>query len=208
MLAEFIGTAGLLIAVVGSCIMGEALAQGNLAIALLANSIATGAALYALIQCFSGVSGAHFNPVVSLVEWLWKRLTIKELLGYVMMQLSGAIVGVFVTHAMFGQRLLQFSSRDRGGFRFIFSEVVATFGLIVVISLAGKKNVGATPFAIAAYVMAAYWFTSSTSFANPAVTVARCLTDTFSGILWTGSLGFILAQIMGALVAYKMMRLF
>lgn len=206
-LAEFTATAGLLIVVVGSGIMAETLAQGNAAVALLANSIATGAGLYALIQSFGHISGAHFNPAVSLIEFLWKRLSARDLALYAAAQVSGGLVGVFATHAMFGQRILQLSTHDRGDFRFIFSEVIATFGLITVISLSGKKKVESTPSAVALYITAAYWCTSSTSFANPAVTIARSLTDTFSGILWTGAPGFICAQFVGALLAFGFSKL-
>jgi glycerol uptake facilitator-like aquaporin len=202
LLAEFIGTAELLIVVVGSGIMGETLSQGNSAIALLANSLATGAGLYALIQTFGPVSGAHFNPAVSLVERLWKRLTTAEFLAYSGSQVLGGLVGVILTHAMFGQSLLQLSRHDRGDFRFLISEVIATFGLVTVISLSEKKRVEMTPMAVALFITSAYWCTSSTSFANPAITIARSLTDTFSGILWTGALGFIAAQTVGALLAY------
>jgi glycerol uptake facilitator-like aquaporin len=200
-LAEFLGTAGLLIVVVGSGIMGETLSPGNAALALLANSIATGAGLYALIQTFGPVSGAHFNPAVSFVEWRWKRLSSCNLAGYTVAQISGGIVGVFATHLMFGQKVLQLSSHDRSDLRFLFSEVIATFGLILVIALSGKRNVEATPTAVALYITSAYWCTSSTSFANPAVTIARSLTDTFSGILWIGAPGFIAAQFVGAAFA-------
>lgn len=200
-LSEFLGTAGLLIVVVGSGIMGETLSQGNAAIALLANSLATGAGLYAIIQTFGPISGAHFNPVVSFVEWIWKKLSAKDLLTYSLVQVIGAVCGVFVTHAMFGQKIFQFSSHDRGDFRFLISEVVATFGLITVISLSGKRNVETTPLAVALYITSAYWCTSSTSFANPAVTIARSLTDTFSGILWTSSPGFIAVQYIGAIIS-------
>lgn len=206
-LGEFLGTAGLLMVVVGSGIMGESLAQGNSAIALLANSVATGAGLYAIIQTFGSISGAHFNPVVSLVEFLWKRLSLKNLISYSIAQITGGIVGVFLTHAMFGQRIIQLSTHNRGDFRFLLSEAIATFGLISVIALSGKKNVNATPAAVASYITAAYWFTSSTSFANPAVTIARSLTDTFSGILWTGAPGFICAQLIGATIAAFVARL-
>lgn len=202
LLAELLGTAGLLVVVVGSGIMGETLAQGNAAVALLANSLATGAGLYALIQTFGSISGAHFNPVVSFVEFLWKRLKGKELGYYIAAQLVGAIAGVLVTHFMFGQKLLQLSNHDRGDFRFVVSEVMATFGLVMVIALSGKKNVETTPTAVACYITAAYWCTSSTSFANPAVTIARSFTDTFSGIYWTGVPAFIGAQLLGALLAY------
>lgn len=203
-MAEFIGTAGLLIVVVGSGIMGETLAQGNAAIALLANSLATGAGLYALIQTFGPISGAHFNPAVSCVEWLWKKLSTKDLLQYFTAQVFGAILGVFITHAMFAKNIGQLSTHDRSDFRFLLSEVIATFGLITVIALAGKRNVEATPAAVALFITSAYWCTSSTSFANPAVTIARSLTDTFSGILWTSAPAFIAAQFIGAGLAYLM----
>lgn len=206
-LAEFLGTAGLLIVVVGSGIMGEALAQGNAAIALLANSLATGAGLYALIQTFGHVSGAHFNPAVSFVEFLWRKLSVKDLFSYSAAQIAGGIVGVLLTHVMFGQSLLQLSKHDRSDLRFMLSEIVATFGLIMVISLSGKKNVEKTPLAVALYITSAYWCTSSTSFANPAVTISRSLTDTFSGILWTSIPGFIVAQFVGAVVAFLISRI-
>lgn len=202
LLAEFFGTAGLLIVVVGSGIMGESLAQGNAAIALLANSLATGAGLYALIQTFGSISGAHFNPAVSFVEWLWKRLTLKDLVSYSVVQVLGAIVGVLATHIMFGQQMFQLSHHDRSDFRFLFSEVIATFGLLMVIALSGKKNVESTPMAVALYITSAYWCTSSTSFANPAVTIARSFTDTFAGIQWSGVPGFILAQAIATLFAF------
>lgn len=201
-LSEFLGSAGLIIVIVGSGIMAETLAQGNVAIALMANSIATGAGLFALIQTFGPISGAHFNPAVSLVEWLWKKLTLRDLLRYSLVQILGGILGVFVTHLMFGQKILQFSSHDRSGAGFCLSEIVATFGLILVIALSGKRNVEATPFAVSLYIIAGYWCTSSTSFANPAVTIARCLTSTFSGILWTDAPGFVFAQFAGALMAF------
>lgn len=206
-LGEFLGTAGLLIVIVGSGIMGETLSQGNAAIALLANSIATGAGLFALIQTFGPISGAHFNPVVTFVECLWKRLSAQEALTYIFTQVAGALVGVWATHIMFGQQILQLSTHDRGNLKFLFSEVIATFGLIIVIAFSGRKNVDSTPFAVASYITAAYWCTSSTSFANPAVTVARSLTNTFSGILWSGVPGFIMAQLLGAFGAYLLSRL-
>lgn len=204
--SEFLGTAALLTVVVGSGIMGESLSQGNLAIALLANSLATGAGLFALIQTFGPISGAHFNPAVSFTEWLWGKLGTRELFSYLAAQVLGALAGVLAAHAMFGQRLIQLSTHDRGEFRFLFSEVLATFGLLLVIALSGKRNVEATPRAVALYITAAYWCTSSTSFANPAVTIARSFTDTFSGILWTGVPGFIVAQFIGALAAYRVAR--
>ncbi len=204
--AEVVGTAGLLVVVVGSGIMGETLAQGNVAIALLANSLATGAGLYALIQTFGSISGAHFNPVVSFVEVLWKKLSKRDFIFYSAAQVTGAVVGVFLTHLMFGQKLIQFSAHDRAEFRFFVSEVIATFGLITVIALSGKRNAETTPTAVACYITAAYWCTSSTSFANPAVTIARGLTDTFSGIHWTGMPAFIGAQALGAFSGYLFSR--
>ena len=205
--AEFLGTAGLLIVVVGSGIMGETLSQGNMAIALLANSLATGAGLYALIQTFGHISGAHFNPAVSFVEWLWKKLTLRGFIAYSAAQIAGGISGVFITHLMFGQPIIQLATHDRGDFRYLVSEVIATFGLITVISLSGKKNVEATPMAVATYITAAYWCTSSTSFANPALTIARSLTNTFSGILWAGIPTFICAQMAGAILAFGLSKL-
>lgn len=204
--AEFLGTAGLLIVVVGSGIMGETLAQGNSAVALLANSLATGAGLYALIQTFGSISGAHFNPAVSFVEWLWRKLSTKDLVGYIAAQILGAVIGVWITHFMFGQQIFQLSTHDRGEFRLLGSEVVATFGLLMVIALSGKRNVETTPLAVALFVTSAYWCTSSTSFANPAVTIARSLTNTFSGILWTGAPGFIASQLAGAVLAFWMSK--
>ncbi len=201
LLAEFLGTSGLIVVVVGSGIMGQSLSGNNAGQALLANSVATGAGLFALIKCFGSISGAHFNPVVSLITYLSKNLTLKEFLQYTLVQILGALVGVFVTHLMFGQQVFQLATQNRGEFRFFLSEVIATFGLILVIALSGKKNVEATPAAVSLYIVAAYWCTSSTSFANPAVTIARSLTDTFSGILWTGSPGFIFAQVLGTLLA-------
>lgn len=202
LVAETIGTAALLVVVVGSGIMGETLSPENSAIALLANSIATGAGLYALIQCFGSISGAHFNPLVSFIEFLWKKLSLREFALYSFFQIFGAIGGVWVTHLMFGQKIIQLSTHDRGDLRFLFSETLATIGLLMVIALSGRRNVETTPSAVALFITSAYWCTSSTSFANPAVTIARSLTDTFSGILWTGAPVFILAQITGALVAY------
>ena len=201
LVAEFLGTAGLLIVVVGSGIMGESLAQGNAAIALLANSIATGAGLYALIQTFGPISGAHFNPVVSIAERCWSRLSTREALAYIGAQTVGAVLGVFATHLMFGLQVFQLSGKNRGELRLVFSEVIATLGLLLVIAFSGKKNVHATPAAVALFITSAYWCTSSTSFANPAVTIARSLSDTFAGINWAGVPAFIGAQICGALLA-------
>ena len=205
-LSEFLGTMFLLAIVVGSGIMGESLAQGNMAVALLANSIATGAGLFVLIQCLGSVSGAHFNPLVSLIETLWGRLDRKSLLLYWIAQFSGATLGVFVTHIMFNQSVLQISEKNRGGTHLYVSELVATFGLICTIALAGRKHVEFASISIAAYITAAYWFTSSTSFANPAVTFARMLTNTFCGISPSSVTPFIVAQIIGGLLAYLLLK--
>lgn len=203
--AEFLGTAFLLMIVVGSGIMGDSLAQGNAAVALLANSLATGAGLFVLIQNLGPISGAHLNPVVSLVEALWGRLKKKDLLLYVAAQLLGGVVGVLVVHVMFGQAVLQVSAHERSGLNLGVSEFIATFGLICTISLAGRKHVEFAPVSVAAYITSAYWFTSSTSFANPAVTVARAFTDTFCGIAPAGAPLFIAAQIAGSLTAFLLL---
>lgn len=200
-IAEFFGSMGLLIVVVGSGIMGELLAQGNTAIALLANSLATGAGLYVLIQVLAPISGAHFNPVVSLVEWKNQRLQKPHLFYYLICQVLGAICGVWLTHLMFGLDVFQLSLKNRSEMRLLLSEFIASFGLISTILLSRQHSPGATPMAVALYITGAYWFTSSTSFANPAVTIARSLTNTFSGIHWTGVVQFILAQLIAALCA-------
>lgn len=205
-IAEFLGTAFLVAIVFGSGIMGESLSQGNVAIALLANSLATGAGLFVLIHTLGSISGAHFNPVVSFVEMLWGRLDKRSFSLYLIAQLTGGIAGVVITHLMFNQSILQISSKVRYGSNLWISEVVATFGLISVVALAGRKHVEFAPLSIAAYITSAYWFTSSTSFANPAVTFARMFTDTFCGIAPTGVLPFIGSQIIGALLAYLLFR--
>lgn len=204
--AEFFGTGFLLMVVVGSGIMGENLAQGNAALALLANSLATGAGLFVLIQCLGPFSGAHFNPVVSLVERLRGHLTRQGLTAYVTAQVGGAIAGVWMTHAMFGRDVFQISSKVRLAPNLWLSEVVATFGLISTIGLVGRRKAESVPVCVASYVMAAYWFTSSTAFGNPAVTIARMLTDTFCGIAPLGVVPFLLAQFVGARLAYAMLK--
>jgi glycerol uptake facilitator-like aquaporin len=204
--SEFLGTAFLLIIVVGSGIMGASLSGGNIAIALLANSLATGAGLFILIQCLGPISGAHFNPAVSFIEFLWGRLKKKDLLLYVIAQLTGGIIGVFITHVIFDHTVFEISTNDRAQMHLYISEVVATFGLICTIALAGRKHVEFAPISVAAYITGAYWFTSSTSFANPAVTVARMLTNTFCGIAPNGVVYFIGAQVLGALLAYFLLR--
>jgi glycerol uptake facilitator-like aquaporin len=199
--AEAIGTALLLAIVVGSGIMGERLAQGNTAVALLANSIATGAGLYVLIVVLGPVSGAHFNPVVSGVSVWDGRLSGCHGFVYAVAQVSGAFIGVAVAHAMFGLPIVQISARIRPTLGEGLGEVVATFGLVLVISLASRFRVEAIPIAVAAFITSAYWFTSSTSFANPAVTFARAMTDTFAGISPPSVPLFVGGQLLGATTA-------
>jgi glycerol uptake facilitator-like aquaporin len=206
LVAEATGTAMLLAAVVGSGIMAERLSGGNQAIALLANTIATGAALVALILTFGPVSGAHLNPAVTIADASQGGLPWREVPGYVVAQCAGAVVGVWSAHAMFEERLLMLSLRARSGPAQIFSEFVATFGLLAVIWGCSRRRSAAVPFAVAAYITAAYWFTASTSFANPAVTFARALTDTFAGIRPGDVPGFIIAQFGGAMVATFLFR--
>jgi glycerol uptake facilitator-like aquaporin len=199
--AEGIGTALLLAIVVGSGIMGERLAQGNLAVALLANAIATGAGLYVLIVIFGPISGAHFNPVVSAVAVYDRQLPFHEGIAYAIAQCSGAFAGVAAAHAMFGLPIAQVSARVRPTLGEGFGEVIATFGLVLVISLASKFRPEALPAAVAAFITSAYWFTSSTSFANPAVTFARAMTDTFAGISPQSVPLFVSGQFVGAALA-------
>lgn len=196
---EALGTAGLLIAVVGSGIMAERLSGGNGAIALLANSAATGCALFVLIAIFEQVSGAHFNPLVTLLAAARRELGSLTASAYVIAQMAGAIGGVAIAHAMFGLPLLQVATRPRPGPAQWLGEAVATAGLMLVLLLARRDRPGATPALVAAYIAGAYWFTSSTSFANPAVTVARSLTDTFTGIRPADVPGFIGGQAVGLL---------
>jgi glycerol uptake facilitator-like aquaporin len=204
--AEFVGTLFLLSAVVGSGIMGDRLASGNVAIALLANSIATGAALVALILVFGPISGAHFNPVVTLAD-AWHGGTVwRDVPVYLASQIAGAIAGVAVAHLMFGAPLFFTSTHARSGPAQLFSEFVATFGLLAVIGGCGKARLAAVPYAVGAYIASAYWFTSSTSFANPAVTIARALTNTFAGIRPADVPGFVLAQFAGMLAASVFFR--
>lgn len=199
--AEAVGTALLLAAVVGSGIMGERLAAGNIAIALLANTVATGAALVALILAFGPVSGAHFNPAVTLVDAWQRGIAWNHVPGYIGAQLAGAFTGVAIAHLMFGAPVYAMSSHVRSGVAQAFSEFVATFGLIAVIWGVSRTRSSAVPFAVGAYITAAYWFTASTSFANPAVTLARSLTNTFSGIRFLDAPAFIAAQLLGAVAA-------
>ena len=200
--SEFLGTLFLVATVVGSGIMAENLSMGNQALALLANAIATGAILYVLITIFIEISGAHFNPVVSLIMFAMKKLSLSEFLAYISVQIIGGILGTFLAHYMFEISIIQFSTNFRTGSSQYFSEVIAAFGLLLTILLGSKQKTGSVATLVAFYITAAYWFTSSTSFANPAVTIARTLTDTFSGIQHGDTIPFIMAQIIGGLLAY------
>src|SRR5688572_7298924 len=204
--AEAVGTAMLLATVVGSGIMGERLAAGNVAVVLLANTLATGAALVALILTFGPVSGAHFNPAVTLADATQGGLPWSAAAWYVVAQIGGAGVGVVAAHAMFGEALVQASLHERSGGAQAFSEFIATFGLLCVIQGCVRSRASAVPFAVAAYITAAYWFTASTSFANPAVTLARALTDTFAGIRPADVPLFVAAQLAGAIAATLLFR--
>ena len=205
-ISEFLGTLFLVATVVGSGIMAENLSMGNQALALLANAVATGAILYVLITIFSELSGAHFNPVVSMIMFIMKKLSFFEFLVYISVQIIGGILGTFLAHYMFEISIIQFSTNVRTGSSQYFSEVIATFGLLLIILLGSKQKSGSVATLVAFYITAAYWFTSSTSFANPAVTIARTLTDTFSGIQYGDTNPFIISQILGGLLAYMVFR--
>lgn len=204
--SEALGTALLLAAVVGSGIMGDRLAAGNVAIALLANTIATGATLAALILTFGPISGAHFNPAVTLADAMLGGLPWKHVPGYVAAQIAGGLAGVAAAHIMFGLPMYSISHHARSGFAQGFSEFIATFGLLSVIWGCSRFRSSAVAYAVAAYITGAYWFTASTSFANPAVTLARSLTDTFAGIAPADVPAFILAQLLGAAAATLVFR--
>jgi glycerol uptake facilitator-like aquaporin len=199
--AEALGTAFLLAAIIGSGIMGERLAGGNVALVLLVNSIATGCALVALILALGNVSGAHFNPAVSLAMALNRALPWHEAIAYMAVQIVAAFAGVAAAHLMFGEPLFFASLKERAGAAQWLSETIATFGLIAVILGCQRGSPQGVPYAVGAYITAAYWFTSSTSFANPAVTLARAASDTFAGIRPSDAPAFIVAQIAGALLA-------
>ena len=206
LVAEALGTALLLATVVGSGIMGEALAGGNVAIALLANTLATGAGLCCFILTFGPISGAHFNPAVTLADAWQGGTPWREVPSYLGAQLVGAFGGVAVAHAMFGLPVYSISRHVRPGLPQLFSEFVATFGLLAVIWGVARRRPSAVPFAVATYITAAYWFTASTSFANPAVTLARAVSDTFAGIRPVDAPGFIAAQLLGAVAATALFR--
>lgn len=200
-ISEFVGTFFLTAVVIGSGIMAENLSQGNHAVSLLGNTIATGAILFVLIKSFSSISGAHFNPVVSLVFLIKKEIALLDILKYVFFQFLGALLSVASVHYYFGQQIIQISTNSRGGTEMIFSEVIATFGLIITILFVRKYNPKDVASAVALFITAGYWFTSSTSFANPAVTVARIFTDTFTGISPASVFNFIIGQLIGSFLA-------
>lgn len=199
--AEALGSALLLATIVGSGIMGQHLAGGNVAVALLANSIATGCGLVCLIAAFGHISGAHFNPAVTIADALQRGLTWQEVPAYIAAQISGAIIGVAIANTMFGLPAFFPSHHARTGGSLLLSEFIATFGLLTVIWGCVRFRSGIVPFVVAAYIVAAYWFTSSTSFANPAVTIARSLSDTFAGIRPSDVVPFIIMQLAGAISA-------
>jgi glycerol uptake facilitator-like aquaporin len=206
LVAEAVGTALLLATVVGSGIMGERLAGGNVAVALLANTLATGAGLVALILTFGPVSGAHFNPAVTIADASQGGLPWREVPGYIVAQILGAFAGVAAAHLMFGEPLFFASQHARTGAAQWWSEFIATFGLLSVIWGCVRQRSSAVPFAVGAYITAAYWFTASTSFANPAVTLARAASDTFAGIRPVDAPGFIVAQLFGGATATFLFR--
>tara|TARA_B110000444_G_C18763065_1_gene558584 strand:- start:543 stop:1196 length:654 start_codon:yes stop_codon:yes gene_type:complete len=200
-ISEFIGSFFLVSTVIGSGIMGYNLSNGIDGIALLGNTVATGAILYVIIKIFSPISGAHFNPAVSLIFFLKHELSISELIKYILSQLSGSLVAVFSTHYIFKLNIIQISENIRGDSEMFLSEVIATFGLITTILFLKNKDHKSIPIAVALFITAGYWFTSSTSFANPAVTLARALTDTFTGIAPISIKYFIPGQLLGSILA-------
>jgi glycerol uptake facilitator-like aquaporin len=207
-LAEGVATAFLLAIVVGSGIMGERLAGGNVAIALLANALATGCGLAALIVTFAPLSGAHMNPLVTLALAARGDHAWRETVPYIAAQLAGAIAGVWAAHAMFALPIVEASTKARAGFAPMFSETLATLGLVIVVLRGARHRPDTVPWTVACYITAAYWFTASTAFANPAVTLARSMTDTFAGIRPADVPGFCAAQIAGALIAVALDRAF
>lgn len=206
LVSEALGTALLLAIVIGSGIMGERLSGGYVALALLGNTLATGAGLVVLITIFGPLSGAHFNPAVTLVFALRNEISVPTGVAYAIAQVTGGLLGVWAAHLMFGEPLLQVSTKLRGGPDQVFAEAVATFGLILAITGALRFRADATPVVVGLYITSAYWFTASTSFANPAVTVARSFSDTFPGIAPTSVSGFFVGQLAGALSAFALSR--
>ena len=192
--------------VVGSGIMAQNLSMGNQSLALLANAIATGAVLYVFITIFNEISGAHFNPVVSLIMFAMRKLSFFEFLAYISVQIIGGILGTFLAHYMFEMSIIQFSTNVRTGSSQYFSEAIATLGSLLTILLGSKQQTGSVAASVAFYITAAYWFTSSPRFSNPAVTIARTLTNTVSGIQYGDTIPFIMAQIIGGLLAYLVFK--
>ena len=208
-LAEFLGTFFLVATVIGSGIMGENLSAGNTAIALLGNTVATGAILYVIIKSFEDVSGAHFNPIVSIIFYFLDEINLKDLISYLIIQFIAGILAVFFVHFIFELSLFQISSNSRIGMSMFFSEIIASFGLILTILMVRKNNKSNVAISVALFITAGYWFTSSTSFANPAVTLARTFTDTFTGISPESIIYFFSGQLVGLFIAfyiYKFLR--
>ncbi|MBC8256596.1 MAG: aquaporin family protein [Candidatus Marinimicrobia bacterium] len=207
-IAEFIGTFLLVAVVIGSGIMAENLSGGNVAIALLGNTIPTGAILFVIIKMFDSVSGAHFNPAVSLVFWLRKELGAGDFYKYILLQIGGGLMAVLLVHYIFEIELFQLSNNVRGEIPLLVSEILATFGLVSTILFVRKNDAPSVAMAVALFITAGYWFTSSTSFANPAVTISRNFTDTFTGIAPVSTLYFLGGQLIGCLIGYKIFQLF
>ena len=207
-IAESIGTFLLVAVVVGSGIMAENLSQGNDAVALLGNTIATGAILFVIIKMFASISGAHFNPIVSMVFLIRKEIDLKEFINYAIIQIISGISAVFIIHFIFNQQLYQISTNIRGEWPLLVSEIIATCGLILTILFIRKSDEKSIAMGFALFITAWYWVTSSTSFANPAVTIARLFTDTFTGIAPISVLYFISGQIIGAFLGYKIFNVF
>ena len=207
-LAESIGTFLLVAVVVGSGIMAENLSGGNIAVALLGNTIATGAILFVIIKMFSNISGAHFNPAVSFVFYLRKELELKEFCRFTLIQIVSGLAAIFVMHYIFEMELLQVSANVRGEIPLLISEVIATAGLMMTILFIRKNDENSVAIGVALFITAGYWFTSSTSFANPAVTIARMFTDTFTGIAPASFAYFISGQIIGSILGHGIFKLF
>ena len=206
--AEFIGTFLLVAVVVGSGIMAENLSQGNDAIALLGNTIATGAILFVIIKMFTSISGAHFNPIVSMVFLIRKEINLKEFINYVIIQIISGVSAVFIIHFIFNQQLYQISTNIRGEWPLLVSEIIATCGLILTILFIRKSDEKSVAMGVALFITAGYWFTSSTSFANPAVTIARVFTNTFTGISPANLIYFIIGQLIGSLLGFALFKKF
>ena len=205
-LAEFIGTYLLVAVVIGSGIMAEALANGNIAVALLGNTIATGAILFVIIKMFGPISGAHYNPVVSMVFLIRKELKTNDFIIYIIMQITGGMLAILSSHYIFELEILQVSKNIRGEFPLLISEIIATLGLLLTILFVRKNDEASVAIAVGLFITAGYWFTSSTSFANPAVTIARTLTDSFTGISYLNTPYYIAAELIGMLIAIYLVK--